>query len=120
MLRMYAAWIEGATDADIQTIKQAIEAGPAARTGTPRGKKIVINPLLSPEFGSSSASRKQGDDLSPENASEKNGGEGGIARGRGRPLVLRFAPDRRGYAASKNRSAIFAEPGWVVHTPCTC
>ena len=96
MLRMYAAWIEGATDADIQTIKQAIEAGPAARTGTPRGKKIVINPLLSPEFGSSSASRKQGDDLSPENASEKNGGEGGIARGRGRPLVLRFAPDRRG------------------------
>jgi DNA-binding transcriptional LysR family regulator len=42
--------------------KQAIEAGPAARTGTPRGKKIVINPLLSPEFGSSSASRKQGDD----------------------------------------------------------
>jgi hypothetical protein len=28
--------------------------------------------------------RKQGDDLSPENASEKNGGEGGIARGRRR------------------------------------
>lgn len=27
---------------------------------------------------------------------EKSGGEGGIARGRGRPLVLRFAPDRRG------------------------
>src|ERR1700690_1119236 len=25
-----------------------------------------------------------------------NGGEGEIARGRGRPLVLRFAPDRRG------------------------
>lgn len=45
MLRMYAAWIEGATDADIQAIKQAIEAGPAARTRTPRGKKIVINPL---------------------------------------------------------------------------
>src|ERR1700677_444409 len=42
------------------------------------------------------------------------GGEGGIARGRGRPLILRFAPDRRGCAAtSKNRSAIFVEPGRV-------
>jgi integrase len=78
MLRMYAAWIEGATDADIQAIKQAMEAGPALRTGTPIAKKIVINPLLSPEFGSSSASRKQGGDLSPEKASEKSGGEGGI------------------------------------------
>src|SRR5882672_10485716 len=40
-----------------------------------------------------------------------DGGEGGIARGRGRPLVLRFAPDRRSCAAtSKNRSAIFVEP----------
>jgi hypothetical protein len=38
------------------------------------------------------------------------GGEGEIARGRGRPLVLRFAPDRRSLAAaSKNRSAIFVE-----------
>src|SRR6202035_679807 len=48
------------------------------------------------------------------------GGEGEIARGRGRPLVLRFAPDRRGCAAtSKNRSAIFVEPGGFVHTPCS-
>ena len=48
-----------------------------------------------------------------------NGGEGGIARGRGRPLVLRFAPDRRvRAAASKNRAAIFVEPsGFVPHTP---
>jgi hypothetical protein len=39
------------------------------------------------------------------------GGEDEIARGRGRPLVLRFATDRRGWAAaSKNRSAIFVEP----------
>jgi hypothetical protein len=114
MLRMYAAWIEGATDTDIQTIKQAIEVGPTERTGIPLAKKIVINPLLSPEFGSSSASRKQRGGLSPESASEKSGGEGGIARGRGRPLVLRFAPDRRGRAAtSKNRSAIFVEPGCV-------
>ena len=46
-----------------------------------------------------------------ERAEKISGGEGGIARGRGRPLVLRFAPDRRGLAAtSKNRSAIFVEP----------
>src|ERR1700722_9841883 len=51
---------------------------------------------------------------------KRSGGEGGIARGRGRPLVLRFAPDRRGCAAtSKNRSAIFVEPGGFVHTPCS-
>jgi hypothetical protein len=42
------------------------------------------------------------------------GGEGEIARGRRRPLVLRFAADRRGQtAASKNRSAIFVELGRV-------
>src|SRR6267154_2520165 len=46
-----------------------------------------------------------------EEKEKETGGEGGIARGRGRPLVLRFAPDRRGWAAtSKNRSAIFVEP----------
>ena len=51
---------------------------------------------------------------------ERSGGEGGIARGRGRPLVLRFAPDRRvRAAASKNRSAIFVEPSGFVHTPRT-
>ena len=29
MLRMYAAWLDGATAADIQAIKQAMEKGPA-------------------------------------------------------------------------------------------
>jgi hypothetical protein len=59
MLRMYAAWIEGATDADIQATEQAMDAGPAARaraatlaarTATQSTKKIVINPLLSPRI----------------------------------------------------------------------
>ena len=46
-----------------------------------------------------------------ETLQKLSGGEGGIARGRARPLVLRFAPDRRGpTAASKNRFAIFVEP----------
>src|ERR1700728_2035176 len=49
---------------------------------------------------------------------KRSGGEGEMARGRGRPLVLRFAPDRRGQAAaSKNRSAIFVELGGFVHPP---
>jgi hypothetical protein len=87
MLRMYAAWIEGATDADIQAIKQGMDASPSAHaraaslaacSATQSTKKIVISPLLSPEFASSSASRKQGGDLSHENASENSGGEGGI------------------------------------------
>ena len=55
-----------------------------------------------------------------ETIRKRSGGEGGIARGPGRPLVLRFAPDRRGWAAtSKNRSAIFVEPSGFVHTPCS-
>jgi hypothetical protein len=69
MLRMYAAWLDGATDADIhaikQAIKQAIERRPATRNvipnqraaisavnaGTNRTNLIVIRPV-SPEFGS--------------------------------------------------------------------
>jgi len=59
---MYAAWLEGAMDADIHAIKQAMERRPAARAaiaavnaGTNRTKLIVIRPLKSPEFGSSLA-----------------------------------------------------------------
>jgi hypothetical protein len=80
MLRMYAAWIEGATDADILAIKQAMDASPsahalaatnAARTATHRAKKIVINPLLSPEFGSRLAVEKSGTKLSTGKDLEK-------------------------------------------------
>jgi hypothetical protein len=66
MLRMYAAWLDGATDTDIYAIKQAMERRPAARAaflGSPaaisvanfarnRAPQIVIRPLKSPEFGS--------------------------------------------------------------------
>jgi hypothetical protein len=31
MLRMYAAWLDGATDSDIHAIQQAIEKRPSAR-----------------------------------------------------------------------------------------
>jgi hypothetical protein len=66
MLRMYAAWLDGATEADIHAIKQAMERRPTARTEIPdsraaisavnaatnRAKLIVIRPPESPEFGS--------------------------------------------------------------------
>ena len=69
MLRMYAAWLEGATESDIHAIKQAMERRPAARATIPdqcaaiaavnagpnRTKLIVIRPLESPEFCSTLA-----------------------------------------------------------------
>jgi integrase len=67
MLRMYAAWLDGATAADIHAIKQAMEKRPAAgaailnsraaissvNAATNRARLIVIRPPESPEFGSS-------------------------------------------------------------------
>src|SRR6204780_4704155 len=69
MLRMYAAWLEGATESDIHAIKQAMENRPAARAAFFASRaaisavntvsncvtQIVIRPLKSPEFGSSLA-----------------------------------------------------------------
>jgi len=66
MLRMYAAWLEGSTEADIHAIKEAMERRPAARVAIPdqgaaisavnaetnRARLIVIRPPESPEFGS--------------------------------------------------------------------
>jgi hypothetical protein len=62
MLRMYAAWLDNATAADIQAIKQALKKGPAVRasnagsnaaisavnTATNRAIQIVIRPLTNP------------------------------------------------------------------------
>ena len=78
MLRMYAAWLEGATESDIHAIKQAMEKLPAARavfldaraaisavnTVENRVKQIVIRPLGSPEFGSRLAVGKCSSDSS--------------------------------------------------------
>ena len=64
MLRMYAAWLEGATDSDIHAIRQAMEKRPAARAAfldsrtaisavsfaKDRVKQIVIRPPESPEL----------------------------------------------------------------------
>ena len=69
MLRMYAAWLDGATEADIHAIKQAMEKRTVAHVAIPdsravisaanpaenRARLIVIRPPESPEFGSSLA-----------------------------------------------------------------
>ena len=85
MLRMYAAWLEGATDGDIQAIKQAMEKRPDARaaffldsrsaisavnTVSNRVTQIVIRPLKPPEFGSSLAVGKSPSDSSLRNDSQ--------------------------------------------------
>jgi hypothetical protein len=84
MLRMYAAWLEGATEADIHAIKKAMEKKPFARaafldsrtaisavnTASNRVTQIVIRPLKSPEFGSSLAVGKDLSDSSLRNASK--------------------------------------------------
>jgi hypothetical protein len=85
MLRMYAAWLEGATESDIHAIKQAMERRPAARVaipderaaisavnaGTNLARLIVIRPPESPEFGSSLAVGKVPSDSSLRIDSQK-------------------------------------------------
>jgi integrase len=53
MLDVYATWIEGAKESDIEAIKRAMESRP--RTVTPSTKSTLILPLESPEFGTDSA-----------------------------------------------------------------
>jgi hypothetical protein len=84
MLRMYAAWLDGTTAADFQTIKQAMEKRPATRVTTLNSRaaisavntvsnrltQIVMRPLKSAEFGSSLAVGKDLSDSSLSNASK--------------------------------------------------
>jgi hypothetical protein len=86
MLRMYAAWLDAATDVDIHAIKQAMERRPAARAVIPdqsaaisavnietnRARLIVIRPPESPEFGSSLAVGKCPSDSGLRNDSKIN------------------------------------------------
>src|SRR6267154_1829276 len=64
MLRMYAAWLEGATESDIHAIKRAMEKRPAARsvffdsrTAISSTRPLKTPPL--PAFGSRFGSRSQ-------------------------------------------------------------
>src|SRR5271168_2183330 len=41
MLRMYAAWLDGATESDVHAIKQAMEGTPAARAAMPDQRRAI-------------------------------------------------------------------------------
>src|SRR5713226_6435435 len=109
MLRMYAAWLDGATESDIQAIKQAMETRPARRAAfldsrtaisgvnaaTNRVTQIVIRPLKSPEFGSSLAVGKRPSDSSLRNDSKsewRRGWDSNPRAGITRPSDFESAP----------------------------
>ena len=78
MLRMYAAWIEGATEADIQAIRNAMDGRPkvsllpfALASPQDSACQIVLRPLGSPDSASSSASSQEGKKLRLEKPRKK-------------------------------------------------
>jgi hypothetical protein len=109
MLRMYAAWLDGATAADIQAIKQAMQKRPVAgaailnsraaissiNAATNRARLIVIRPLKSPEFGSSLAVGKVPSDSSlsiDSNIKWRRGWDSNPRAGITRPSDFESAP----------------------------
>jgi integrase len=109
MLRMYAAWLEGATDSDIHAIKQTVEKRSGARAAfqdsraaissvnaaTNRARLMVIRPLKSPEFGSSLAVGKDLSDSSLRNDSKikwRRGWDSNPRAGITRPSDFESAP----------------------------
>ena len=74
LLTTYAAWTEGATDADVEAIKRAMEQ-------RPRAAQIVVNatfvdPLAPPEFGTGLALESVGRRVSLGFHRELHGGKG--------------------------------------------
>ena len=109
MLRMYAAWLEGATEVDIHAIKHAMEKRPAVRAVffdsrtaissinavTNHVTQIVIRPPESPEFGSSLAVGKDLSDSRLRNASKikwRRGWDSNPRAGITRPSDFESAP----------------------------
>jgi hypothetical protein len=126
MLRMYAAWLEGATEADIYAIKNALEKTPDARTAfldsrsaisavnavSNRVTQIVIRPLKSPEFGSSVAVGKDLSDSSLRNELEfkwRRGWECSRPGAAARP-PLRCGPPRLDRGVQKSLLRFLSNP----------
>jgi integrase len=75
MLETYAAWIEGATQSDIEMIKSAMEG---MRTVVPFRAPAAFGPLKPPKFGTRLALAPHAKKLSIGEIKENHGGEGGI------------------------------------------
>jgi integrase len=81
MLEVYAAWTEGAKEADIEAIRQAMQSqSPRTPTRMPAriDKPTARIPLRSPEFGTDLALERGGITVSDGNPKENTGGERGI------------------------------------------
>ena len=76
MLEVYAAWTEGAKEADIEAIKQAMQSPP--RIPVRIEKPTALIPQQSPEFGTDLALEGGRVIVSDGNPKENTGGERGI------------------------------------------
>jgi len=106
MLRMYAAWLEGATESDIHAIKQAMQMRPvralpdtcaaisAVNFANNRVKQIVVRPRESPEFGSSLAvgNGERSKPLNREQTKWRRGWDSNPRAGITRPSDFESAP----------------------------
>ena len=80
MLDVYAAWIEGAKESDIEAIRQALESSPRAMRGTLTAtalNSVPAGPHQSPEFGTDMALDHPQDGVSKRMRWEMYGGKGG-------------------------------------------
>jgi hypothetical protein len=92
MLRMYAAWIEGATEVDIQAIRNAMDGRPKVSLlpfalESPRASacQIVLRPLASPDSASSPEGKKLRVEKAQKKVAERVGLLGCASPLRGRP-----------------------------------
>ena len=88
MLDVYAAWIEGATESDLQAIRLAMESSPRARepiatdggtvaTSAADGSRATKSPQHPPEFGIDLALEPRHTELSRGMRLKLYGGKGG-------------------------------------------
>jgi integrase len=87
MLEVYAAWIEGAQQSDVEAIKEAMVGSPRARARAAVFASVNVSnssqpePPQSPEFGTNLALERGACRLSRGKCKERHGGERGIRTG---------------------------------------
>jgi hypothetical protein len=84
MLEVYAAWIEGAQESDVEAIREAMAGSPRTRPRAAVSASANVSnssqpePPQSPEFGTNLALERGADRLSVGKCRERTGGERGI------------------------------------------
>lgn len=80
MLDVYAAWIDGAKESDLEAIRRAMESSPRLATrsaASPALSVVPTGPLQAPEFGTNLAPEPRHDGVSRRMRWEMYGGKGG-------------------------------------------